>query len=208
MIYELTIHFYKTRTVFIYASVKNHNPTVCNIKINYSQEDFQMKKLLLNLLVVMSNDSAAAHVRHTVQIFVMISVNAVQSLNMNTNHRSIRRNGLFWLCWPSWSPLEPCLSGRPWHVTGLAVSRRLSSCRRWWLSPTLLHSCWTTTWAVKETHACCSCWTGVSNKVKEPRDQKKMLHCNWRVKGECLCIKHCIDWHILHTLKVFDAALP
>lgn len=133
---------------------------------------------------------------------------AVQSLNMTTNYRSIKRNGLFWLCWPSWSPLEPCLSGKPWHVTGPPVSRRLSSCKRWWLSPASLHSCWTTTWAVKETHACSSCWTGVSNKVKEPRDQKKMLHCNWHVKGECLCIKHRMDWHILHTLKVFDAALP
>lgn len=175
---------------------------MCNIKINYSQEDFQMKKLLLNLLVVMSNDPAVAQVRHTVQVFLRISVNAVQSLNMTTNRRSIKRSVLFWLCWPSWSPLEPCLSGRPWHVTGPQVSKRLSSCRRWWLLPTSLHSCWTTTWAVKETHACCSCWTGVSNKVKEPRDQKKMLHCNWHVKGQCLCIKHRIDWHILHTLKV------
>lgn len=84
--------------IYIYTSVKNHNSSVCNIKINYSQEDFQMKKLLLNLLVVMSNDSAAAQVRHTVQVLVMISVNAVQNLNMTNNHSSIKRNGLFWLC--------------------------------------------------------------------------------------------------------------
>uniref|UniRef100_A0A674N5H2 Cilia- and flagella-associated protein 69 ARM repeats domain-containing protein n=1 Tax=Takifugu rubripes TaxID=31033 RepID=A0A674N5H2_TAKRU len=45
-----------------FPELKNHNPTMCNIKINYSQEDFQTKKLLLNLLVVMSNDSAVAQI--------------------------------------------------------------------------------------------------------------------------------------------------
>lgn len=45
---------------------------MCNIQITYSQEDFKMKKLLLNLLVVMSNDLAAVQVRHTFQVLVMI----------------------------------------------------------------------------------------------------------------------------------------
>lgn len=75
----------KTKLFFNYALVKNHNPSVCNIKINYSEEDFKMKKLLLNLLVVMSNDSAAVQVRHMVQVLVMISVNSVQNLNMFNN---------------------------------------------------------------------------------------------------------------------------
>lgn len=84
LIYK-SVCFYENKIVFNYALVKNHNPSVCNIKINYSEEDFKMKKLLLNLLVVMSNDSAAVQVRHMVQVLVMISVNAVQNLNMFNN---------------------------------------------------------------------------------------------------------------------------
>lgn len=71
LIYESAVGFMKTKN-FFYASVKNHNPSVCNIQINYSQEDFKMKKLLLNLLVVMSNDLATVQVRHTFQVLVMI----------------------------------------------------------------------------------------------------------------------------------------
>lgn len=88
MFYELiykSVCFYENRIVFNYAIVKNHNPSVCNIKINYSDEDFKMKKLLLNLLVVMSNNSAVVQVRHMVQVHVMISVNAVQILNRSNN---------------------------------------------------------------------------------------------------------------------------
>lgn len=70
LIYESAV--VDNKILFFYASVKNHNPSVCNIQINYSQEDFKMKKLLLNLLVVMSNDLATVQVRHTLQVLVMI----------------------------------------------------------------------------------------------------------------------------------------
>lgn len=36
--------------------VKSPNPLVRNLKFNYSNEDFEMKKLLLNLAVLMSKD--------------------------------------------------------------------------------------------------------------------------------------------------------
>ncbi|XP_049458924.1 cilia- and flagella-associated protein 69-like isoform X1 [Epinephelus fuscoguttatus] len=48
-----------TTKCFIYVAVKSQNPLVCNLKLTYNNEDFQMKKLLLNLLVIMSKDSAA-----------------------------------------------------------------------------------------------------------------------------------------------------
>lgn len=49
----------------IYVLVKSHNPLVRNLKLNFSNEDLKMKKLLLNLLVIMSKDLAALQVSHT-----------------------------------------------------------------------------------------------------------------------------------------------
>uniref|UniRef100_A0A3Q2VTZ8 Cilia and flagella associated protein 69 n=1 Tax=Haplochromis burtoni TaxID=8153 RepID=A0A3Q2VTZ8_HAPBU len=52
--------FYENKTAyFIYVLVKSHNPLIRNLKLSYSNEDLKMKKLLLNLLVVMSRDLAA-----------------------------------------------------------------------------------------------------------------------------------------------------
>lgn len=59
--------FSENQIAFIYASVKNPHPSACNIQLNYTQEDFKMKKLLLNLLVVMSTDLAAVQVRPAYQ---------------------------------------------------------------------------------------------------------------------------------------------
>ncbi|KAL7381186.1 hypothetical protein ABVT39_001708 [Epinephelus coioides] len=42
-----------------FPELKSQNPLVRNLKLTYNNEDFQMKKLLLNLLVIMSKDSAA-----------------------------------------------------------------------------------------------------------------------------------------------------
>ncbi|XP_044028745.1 cilia- and flagella-associated protein 69-like isoform X2 [Siniperca chuatsi] len=42
-----------------FPEMKSHNPLVSNLKLNFSNEDLKMKKLLLNLLVLMSNDLAA-----------------------------------------------------------------------------------------------------------------------------------------------------
>lgn len=62
---------------FIYPLVKSLNPLVHNIKFNYSTEELIMKKLLLNLLAVMSKDSAALQVSQTFQVFVIIKINVV-----------------------------------------------------------------------------------------------------------------------------------
>ncbi|XP_008291114.1 uncharacterized protein C7orf63 [Stegastes partitus] len=42
-----------------FAELKTHIPLIHNLKLSYSNEDLKMKKLLLNLLVLMSKDSAA-----------------------------------------------------------------------------------------------------------------------------------------------------
>ncbi|RXM28405.1 Cilia- and flagella-associated protein 69 [Acipenser ruthenus] len=41
------------------SSVKSHNPLVRSLKLSFKNEDFEMKKLLFNLLVVMSKDLSA-----------------------------------------------------------------------------------------------------------------------------------------------------
>lgn len=42
-----------------FPELKSHNPLVRNLKLSFSEEDFEMKKLLLNLLVLLSGDLAA-----------------------------------------------------------------------------------------------------------------------------------------------------
>lgn len=52
--------FAKQLVVFsTFPELKSHNPLIRNLKLSYSNEDLKMKKLLLNLLVVMSRDLAA-----------------------------------------------------------------------------------------------------------------------------------------------------
>nr|XP_040045508.1 cilia- and flagella-associated protein 69-like isoform X2 [Gasterosteus aculeatus aculeatus] len=42
-----------------FPELKSHSPLVCNLKLSYDNEDLKMKKLLFNLLVLMSKDFAA-----------------------------------------------------------------------------------------------------------------------------------------------------
>ncbi|XP_067281509.1 cilia- and flagella-associated protein 69-like [Pseudorasbora parva] len=42
-----------------FPELKSHNPVVRNLKLSFSHEDFEMKKLLLNVIVVLSRDLAA-----------------------------------------------------------------------------------------------------------------------------------------------------
>ncbi|KAF7651997.1 hypothetical protein LDENG_00102730 [Lucifuga dentata] len=52
--------FAKQLMVFItFPELKTHNPLFGNLKLNYNNEDFNMKKLLLNLVVLMSKDYSA-----------------------------------------------------------------------------------------------------------------------------------------------------
>lgn len=43
--------------------MRSPNPLTRNLKLTFSNEDFEMKKLLLNLIVVLSGDLAAVQVR-------------------------------------------------------------------------------------------------------------------------------------------------
>ncbi|XP_078123509.1 cilia- and flagella-associated protein 69 isoform X2 [Sander vitreus] len=45
--------------LFTFPEMKSHNPLVHNLKLTYNNEDLKMKKLLLNLLVLMSKDLGA-----------------------------------------------------------------------------------------------------------------------------------------------------
>ncbi|XP_050993225.1 cilia- and flagella-associated protein 69-like [Labeo rohita] len=52
--------FIKHLTLFVtFPELKSHNPLVRNLKLSFSHEDFEMKKLLLNIIVVLSKDLAA-----------------------------------------------------------------------------------------------------------------------------------------------------
>lgn len=65
IIHKYSSIFLKKAVLFSYVLVKSHNPLIRNLKLSYSNEDLKMKKLLLNLLVVMSRDLAALQVSHT-----------------------------------------------------------------------------------------------------------------------------------------------
>uniref|UniRef100_A0A8C7CZV2 Cilia and flagella associated protein 69 n=1 Tax=Oncorhynchus kisutch TaxID=8019 RepID=A0A8C7CZV2_ONCKI len=52
--------FAKQLILFVtFPELKSHNPLVRNLKLSYNNEDFEMKRLLLNLVVVMSKDLSA-----------------------------------------------------------------------------------------------------------------------------------------------------
>ncbi|XP_072523947.1 cilia- and flagella-associated protein 69-like isoform X1 [Salminus brasiliensis] len=52
--------FAKQLILFVtFPELKSHNPLIRNLKLAFTSEDFEMKKLLLNLLVVLSRDLSA-----------------------------------------------------------------------------------------------------------------------------------------------------
>ncbi|KTG38519.1 hypothetical protein cypCar_00048129, partial [Cyprinus carpio] len=48
-----------SHALLTFPELKSHNPLVRNLKLSFNQEDFEMKKLLLNIMVVLSRDLAA-----------------------------------------------------------------------------------------------------------------------------------------------------
>lgn len=54
-------HFVEERILFF--PVKSHNPLVRNLKLAKNHEDFELKKLLINILVILSSDGAVLPVR-------------------------------------------------------------------------------------------------------------------------------------------------
>ncbi|KAM9340187.1 cilia- and flagella-associated protein 69 [Symphorus nematophorus] len=55
-----------------YPELKSHNPLVRNVKLNFSNEDLKMKKLLMNLVVLMSKDLAALQIYKEENIIVAL----------------------------------------------------------------------------------------------------------------------------------------
>ncbi|XP_071355302.1 cilia- and flagella-associated protein 69-like isoform X2 [Trachinotus anak] len=72
-----------------FPELKTQKSLVCNLKLNYSNEDLKMKKLLLNLLVVMSKDFAALQLYKEEQVML-----ALLTLAKPPAPLSERRSGL------------------------------------------------------------------------------------------------------------------
>ncbi|KAL6099407.1 cfap69 [Pungitius sinensis] len=57
-----------------FPELKGYSPLVCNLKLSYNNEDLKMKKLLLNLLVLMSKDFAALQLYKEEQVMLALLV--------------------------------------------------------------------------------------------------------------------------------------
>lgn len=79
--------------------MKIHNPLVRNLKLTYSNEDFKLKKLLLNLLVMMSRDPAALQVCHAHPGFFYSPDNFTDDEFSSLSFT--KKNESCWLCWRS-----------------------------------------------------------------------------------------------------------
>ncbi|XP_056154003.1 cilia- and flagella-associated protein 69-like [Lampris incognitus] len=55
-----------------FPELKSHNPLVRNLKLSYNNEDFEMKKLLLNLVVFMSKDLSAVELFKEGQVMLAL----------------------------------------------------------------------------------------------------------------------------------------
>ena len=57
---------------FHLISVKSHNALVKHLKLMQNHEDFELKKLLFNILVSLSKDTTAIPVSFGLEIMVMV----------------------------------------------------------------------------------------------------------------------------------------
>ncbi|KAJ8334850.1 hypothetical protein SKAU_G00404890 [Synaphobranchus kaupii] len=74
-----------------FPEIKSHNPLVRNLKLSFNYEDFEMKRLLLNLIVVMSKDISS------LQLFKEGQVLLALLLHLKPSERA---------CGPSWSSAQ------------------------------------------------------------------------------------------------------
>uniref|UniRef100_A0A672K662 Cilia- and flagella-associated protein 69 ARM repeats domain-containing protein n=1 Tax=Sinocyclocheilus grahami TaxID=75366 RepID=A0A672K662_SINGR len=82
--------FLKHLTPFLtFPELKSHNPLVRNLKLSFSQEDFEMKKLLLNMIVVLSRDLAVLQLfrEGRVMLALMLLVKPSSSAERSRRHR-------------------------------------------------------------------------------------------------------------------------
>ncbi|RXN13442.1 cilia- and flagella-associated 69 [Labeo rohita] len=83
--------FIKHLTLFVtFPELKSHNPLVRNLKLSFSHEDFEMKKLLLNIIVVLSKDLAA------LQLFKEGRVMLALMLLIKPSSSAVRSGGRSW----------------------------------------------------------------------------------------------------------------
>ncbi|XP_043089032.1 cilia- and flagella-associated protein 69-like isoform X2 [Puntigrus tetrazona] len=75
-----------------FPELKSHNPQVRNLKLTFSQEDFEMKKLLLNIIVVLSQDLAA------LQLFREGRVMLALMLLVKPSSSAVRSGRRSWTC--------------------------------------------------------------------------------------------------------------
>ncbi|XP_016308850.1 cilia- and flagella-associated protein 69 [Sinocyclocheilus anshuiensis] len=82
--------FLKHLTPFLtFPELKSHNPLVRNLKLSFSKEDFEMKKLLLNMIVVLSRDLAVLQLfrEGRVMLALMLLVKPSSSAERSGRHR-------------------------------------------------------------------------------------------------------------------------
>ncbi|XP_026088119.1 cilia- and flagella-associated protein 69 isoform X3 [Carassius auratus] len=82
--------FLKHLTPFLtFPELKSHNPLVRNLKLSFNQEDFEMKKLLLNIMVVLSRDLSALQLfrEGRVMLALMLLVKPSSSAERSGRHR-------------------------------------------------------------------------------------------------------------------------
>uniref|UniRef100_A0A673B0X3 Cilia- and flagella-associated protein 69 ARM repeats domain-containing protein n=1 Tax=Sphaeramia orbicularis TaxID=375764 RepID=A0A673B0X3_9TELE len=72
----LCLYYVCVLLTFSYCfTVKSRNSLICNLKLSYNNEDLNMKKMLLNLLVLMSKDSAVLQLckeEHVMLVLLML----------------------------------------------------------------------------------------------------------------------------------------
>ncbi|XP_017341165.1 cilia- and flagella-associated protein 69 [Ictalurus punctatus] len=86
------------KQLILFATVpelRSHSPLIRNFKLTFTNEDFEMKKLLLNLIVVLSRDLAA------VQLFKESRVMLALMLLVRPGYSEIRRSGKARRSWTS-----------------------------------------------------------------------------------------------------------
>ncbi|KAK0132936.1 Cilia- and flagella-associated protein 69 [Merluccius polli] len=71
-----------------FPELKSHNPLVCNLKLSYNSEDFEMKRLLLNWLGCMSKDLSALQLFREGQVMLALLTLAKAPRNLGDRQNS------------------------------------------------------------------------------------------------------------------------
>ncbi|KAI4817886.1 hypothetical protein KUCAC02_011259 [Chaenocephalus aceratus] len=115
---SLLIESLFAKQLVVYATfpeLKSHNPLVSNLKLSYNNEDLKMKKMLLNLLVLMSKDLAALQLykeeREEVQLQALATLCSLAPI-MLEDYMSCQGNAVLLLLLDWCGPSSPVAEGR------------------------------------------------------------------------------------------------